>query len=116
MFSKKLKAIRNRNDITQAELAYGLGVAKGTVAMWEMGKRTPSLKMKVKLADFFGVPMDYFGFDTKEDESLARYSVQSNPEVMLIGVAMAFLRKADVRRDLKTLIEMIEKEEEEHGN
>lgn len=40
--SERLKQLRKERHMTQADLANTLGVAKGTVAMWEMGKRNPS--------------------------------------------------------------------------
>ena len=42
MFAERLKEIRNGAGMTQVQLAEALGVSKGTVAMWEIGKREPN--------------------------------------------------------------------------
>lgn len=41
----EIKAVRKKAGITQIELAERLGASKGTVAMWELNQRSPSLKM-----------------------------------------------------------------------
>ena len=38
-FSERIKELRKENGITQIELADAMGLSKGTVAMWEVGKR-----------------------------------------------------------------------------
>jgi transcriptional regulator with XRE-family HTH domain len=45
----RLKELRKENNITQSELANMLDMAKGTVAMWEMGKRNPSFEALEKM-------------------------------------------------------------------
>ena len=51
MFADQLKAARRSCGHTQASLADALGVSKGTVAMWETGKRHPSLE---KVGEIYG--------------------------------------------------------------
>ena len=36
-----------------------LGMAKGTVAMWEMGKRNPSFEALEKMSEIFDKRLDY---------------------------------------------------------
>ena len=43
MFPERLKQLRKEKGLTQVTLAETLGVSKGTVAMWETGKRMPSI-------------------------------------------------------------------------
>ena len=38
-FSERIKELRKEKGITQIELADAMGLSKGTVAMWEVGKR-----------------------------------------------------------------------------
>ena len=44
MFADRLKTLRAEKGITQVQLAEILGVTKGTVAMWETGKREPNFE------------------------------------------------------------------------
>lgn len=45
----EIKAARKKAGMTQTELAKHLEVSKGTVAMWELNQRSPSLKMLRKI-------------------------------------------------------------------
>lgn len=44
-FAERLKELRKENGYTQVMLAEALGLSKGTVAMWETGKRTPDYEI-----------------------------------------------------------------------
>ena len=59
MFGKKLKFLRKKVKITQANLAKKLGISPSTVGMYEQGRREPESKMLVKIAEFFNVSVDY---------------------------------------------------------
>ena len=59
MFDERLKLLRKKHGYTQVSLAETLGVSKGTVAMWETGKRTPDFETLIKLSDLFDVRTDY---------------------------------------------------------
>ena len=57
--SERLKQLRKERHMTQADLANALGVAKGTVSMWEMGKRNPSFEALKQLSIVFDRTMSY---------------------------------------------------------
>ena len=59
MFAERLKIIRKEKGYTQVSLAEKLEVSKGTVAMWETGKRTPDFETLINLSDLFDVRTDY---------------------------------------------------------
>ncbi len=52
-YSKAIKDYRERNFLTQTDLAELLGVSFTTVNRWENGKFEPTMKMKKKLNDLF---------------------------------------------------------------
>ena len=52
-FASRLKQLRKEKGYTQVTLATALGLSKGTVAMWETGKRTPDYEVVNQLADIF---------------------------------------------------------------
>jgi len=68
MFAKRLKESRAEKGITQVQLAADLGVSKGTVAMWETGKREPNFEMLCELSDYFDRRIDYI-LGHSEDKS-----------------------------------------------
>lgn len=59
MFAQRLKQLRTENHLTQVQLAEKLGVSKGTVAMWETDKRSPSFEVLAELSDLFDRRIDY---------------------------------------------------------
>lgn len=59
MIYERLKELRNKNGITQSDLAKFLNVSQGTIGNWESGNRTPDLEMIIKIALYFNVSTDY---------------------------------------------------------
>lgn len=56
---KRIALLRNKKNITQEHLANALGIARATIAMYETDKREPDNTNLKKIADFFGVSIDY---------------------------------------------------------
>ena len=59
MIADKIKMLREKRGITQAELAKQLGITRSGVNAWEMGISVPSTHYVVELARYFGVSTDY---------------------------------------------------------
>ena len=70
MFAKRLKTIRKQKGYTQVSLAEKLEVSKGTVAMWETGKRTPDFETLITLSDIFDVRTDYLLGKSDDNSSI----------------------------------------------
>ena len=73
MFDERLKSLRKKCGYTQVSLAETLGVSKGTVAMWETGKRTPDFETLIRLSDLFDV-RTYYILGKSNDSSSAKLS------------------------------------------
>ncbi len=73
MFDERLKSLRKKCGYTQVSLAETLGVSKGTVAMWETGKRTPNFETLIRLSDLFDMRTDYI-LGKSNDSSSAKLS------------------------------------------
>lgn len=58
MFSDRLKELRKSSGLTQVQFAEIFNIAKGTIGMWESGKREPDFETTQRIADFFGVTVD----------------------------------------------------------
>ncbi|MCC5468184.1 helix-turn-helix domain-containing protein [Pelosinus baikalensis] len=58
-FSSRLKALRQRNKVSQQELADLLGISTRAWRFYESGDREPNLTGLIALADFFNVSLDY---------------------------------------------------------
>lgn len=59
MIFENIRALREDNDLTQQQLADYLGVAQNTYSQYETGKIAYTAQVLVKLADFYGVSVDY---------------------------------------------------------
>ena len=68
-FADRLKELRKSNNLTQEDLAKILGVGKTTISMYENGNSTPNDEIKIKIADYFNVSMDYLIGKTNIKES-----------------------------------------------
>ena len=55
----KIKQLREKSEMTQAELARELGLTRSSINAWEMGLSVPSTPFIVELAKLFGVSTDY---------------------------------------------------------
>ena len=65
--SQKLRILRKERRLTQQELADALGIKRATVSNYEIGRRSPHLSELRRIAEFFGVGLDYFGVAQKDD-------------------------------------------------
>lgn len=59
MIADKIKMLREKRGMTQAELARRLGVTRSGVNAWEMGITIPSTQYIVELSQLFKVSTDY---------------------------------------------------------
>ena len=81
MFAERLKELRKEKGMTQIELAEALDVSKGTVAMWETGRRRPSFDMLDRLSDVFDRRIDYI-LGTTDDPLPASKPTEGEVKVM----------------------------------
>ncbi len=58
--STNLIALRKKREWTQAELADKINYSDKSVSKWERGEALPDLKVLTKLAELYGVTVDYF--------------------------------------------------------
>ena len=59
----KIKVLRAMHDTTQEELAKKLEVSRQTILAIEKDKYDPSLKLALKIAKFFEVPVEELFFE-----------------------------------------------------
>lgn len=69
MFSQKLKELRISHRLTQAQLAKEIGIGVSTIGMYESNIRNPSFSTLLKIANYFGVSIDYLVGDSSKQTS-----------------------------------------------
>lgn len=55
----RLKQLRKENDVSQIKLAMDLNLSQNTISRYETGVREADYETLIKLADYFGVSVDY---------------------------------------------------------
>lgn len=59
MIADRIKALREQQNMTQAELSRQLGITRSSVNAWELGISIPSTQYIVELSSIFHVSTDY---------------------------------------------------------
>lgn len=59
MVAERIKQLRERKGLSQAELARRLGITRSCVNAWELGISVPSTQYIVELAEMFKVSTDH---------------------------------------------------------
>lgn len=108
MLGNKIKKLREDKRMTQQELADLVGLSQSTIGMLESGRQGASRKTLVKLADFFGVTVDYLLSDDEEMDKIAEYESQNKIFFSKFGKLS--------EKDRNKIIKMIEIFEEETEN
>lgn len=91
LIGQKLKSLRKDRQLTLDELANKLNdqypntfnFNKGRLSRWENNKDEPRLSSIIILADFFGVPVDYFT-DRNSETVINSQSVENNTKIQFI--------------------------------
>lgn len=58
-FKDRLVQLRKELNLTQTKFAKKIGFSRTAISAWEIGRNEPSNEDTIKIADFFGVSVDY---------------------------------------------------------
>ena len=84
----RLKELRNHLGLSQEKIAEYIGCSGAVYSRYETGTRQPSIEIMIKLADFFGVSLDYL-VENREFEETSLSEIE-------LEMLKAY-RKADIR-------------------
>jgi len=106
-FSKTLRALRTENNITQKQLASHLNIARSTLAGYETKSHQPDFETLQKIANFFGVSIDYLVSgnlfsNTKQNEIIDE--VVLDHEINFILLHLNTSAKQDLLEYMKLLL------------
>lgn len=90
-FSLRLKQLRLDKHMTQAQVAERIGVTASMVSSYETDIRLPSFEVVVRIADLFGVTVDYLL--CREDKRFLDISSLSDEEAAVVCSMIEILKK-----------------------
>lgn len=138
MIGKRIKELREKNNMTQKDLSKIIGVTDRSIGYYESGQRVPPPDILDKLAEFFSVSVDYImgrtdnsnfkdssigaaktgkRSDAKELQSLEEYIEQAK-SLMFYGEIVDENDKKAILSALKAAYEVVvrkNKEKEKEG-
>ena len=91
LIGKRIKELRNKYKLTQAELAEQVGVTKSTIAAYENDSRQPSYEVLIKMASVFRFSIDSLLLD--RSELILDAQGLSGEQMDILGIMIAYFRK-----------------------
>ncbi len=73
----RIRDLREDRDLRQSDLAERTGIDQRTISNYETGKTSPDAYALIKLADFFGVSIDYLVGRVKYDYYTNKKKIQA---------------------------------------
>ena len=81
MFGKRLKQLRERNGLTQEQLAKTFNLLKSSISMYENDIRLPNIEIIKDIANYFNVSTDYLlgmeKTDTIDEELIEQIALKN---------------------------------------
>ncbi|MBS5982331.1 helix-turn-helix domain-containing protein [Clostridium butyricum] len=99
----RLKQLRKSNNLTQTELGKILGVGKTTISMYETNNSTPNDEIKLKIAEYFNVSLDYLLGKT----DIRNYTDDNNATIALHSDTDYDDLPEEARKEINNFIEFV---------
>lgn len=88
-FGNRLKTLRLKENLTQAQLAQKLGLTKSVISAYETGLRLPSYDILIHIAQIYRVSTDYLlGIENKQEIDLSGLSDEEKNALLNLITAM----------------------------
>lgn len=94
-FSNALKYLREREKLTQLELAEALGLTRSRISMYETGAREPDFQTLALIAEFFHVPVDVL-VNAEEESAFSEKVLKARTvPIRIMGFGLAGAEKVE---------------------
>jgi transcriptional regulator with XRE-family HTH domain len=113
----RIKYLRERHNISQIEFAKKIGVSNAVLSRYESGDRKPDYDILNKIADYFGVSVDFLLGRTdnpdplrkKNDDEKEFHAFINDPDLQVWYKELPKSDEEELRK-LRTIWEMIKSE------
>ena len=99
----KLLELRKQKGLTQKEMADFIGTTQTNYGKYELQKQEPSIDTLCKLADYFGVSLDYLCEHKSRAIELPSNLSQEDRETVFVYLSLPELKRAVIRGEIKAL-------------
>lgn len=113
VFYDNFLSLCKSQNISPIEVRRALGISQSTMASWKSRGLTPKYETLSKIADYFGVSVDYLLGNTEqkekplvnEDEELTEYldELKNRPEMKMLFSLAKGATKEDVEKAVKII-------------
>ena len=98
----RFEECRRAKGYTQKFVAISLGVKPPQISKWEKGTQTPSRENCVKLAELFGVSVDYL-LGLTNDEEPEEVTLPVTAEAKILAAGIDKMPEADRKRAIEIM-------------
>lgn len=109
----RLKELRRKYGITLRQMGEILGLAESTIAHYESGRMEPNLNTLQKIADYFGVTLDYLCGNEIEKTETKERATPDEEEIRFALFGGAKGITPEMYEEVKQFAEMVKLREEE---
>src|SRR5690554_4677039 len=81
MIGKRIRKLRENKGLTQLEFAKSINISNSTLSQYESEHRAPSDEIKIKIADFFNVSLDYLLGQTDDPRPIDQVNKENQERV-----------------------------------
>jgi len=82
-FGERLKFLREKNNLTQKELAVKLNITDSMICMYEANKKSASVSTLISMARFFHVSLDYLlGLENEQKDIFSEHIYDIARDIM----------------------------------
>ena len=99
----KLKELRKEKGATQQEIATTLNISQEKYSRIETEVSQADIEMLCKLADFYGVSLDYLCEHKSQAIELPSNISQDDKQTIFVYLSLPELKKAVIRGEIKAL-------------
>ena len=104
----RFEECRRQKGFTQKFVAITLGVKPPQISKWEKGTQSPSRENCVKLAELFGVSVDYL-LGLSDDPAPLEVTVPVTPEARILVKGIDKMSEEDRKKALNIMMTVFDK-------